>query len=242
MKKTAILTLAMLALGASLASAAGGLYLHFNGCTLDGGTSSATFACDVNTGSEVLFASVVIPENMPMFTATSAIVDATVDAAALPDWWLTAPGQCRANAVTMSFDPSLLATACGDIWQGSINLSVFQAQQFLHGPNTVRFNGGAAIPAGSEISLVADGTTELNVSRLNISHTKSTGAGSCAGCNVGVCLTLQECYLQQPAGFPVYRVTTPVNAVVALNSSPVQCQGATPTRNRTWGAVKGLYR
>lgn len=242
MKKIATLTVALLALSASYALAAGGLYLHFNGCTLDGGTFSSSFACDVNTGSEALIASVVIPADMPMFLGTSAIVDVSVDAPALPDWWLTATGQCRANAITMSFDPAVLATACPDIWGGTPNLSVFQVQQYLHGANTVRLNGGAAIPAGQEISLIADGTTELNAARVTINHSKSTGVGACAGCTFGACLVLQECYLQQPAGFPVYRVTTPIANVVTFNSGSLQCTGATPSKNRTWGAVKGLYR
>ena len=185
MKKIVTLSAAMLALSASLALAAGGLNLHFNGCTLDGGTSTASFACDVNTGSEALLASVVLPADMPKFLGTSAIVDVTVDAAALPDWWLTATGQCRANAISMSFDPTVLATSCADIWGGVPNLSVFQVQQFLHGANTVRLNGGAAVPAGQEIALVADGTTELNAARVTISHSKTAGVGACAGCMVG---------------------------------------------------------
>lgn len=243
MKKIATLTAAMLALSATFAFAAGGLNLHFGGCSVDvGASSSATFACNTNAGSEVLYASVVLPASMPLFLGTSALIDVTVESPTLPDWWQTAAGQCRANAISMSFDPSLLATDCGDIWGGTPNLSVFQLQQYLHGPNMVRLNGGAAVPAGQEIALVADGTTELNVARVSISHSKTTGTGACAGCEVGACIVLQECYLQQPAGNPLYRLTTPISNVVTFNGASPLCAGATPTQNRTWGAVKGLYR
>lgn len=243
MKKIVTLTAAMLALSATFAFAAGGLNLHFGGCSVDvGASSSATFACNTNTGSELLYASVVLPASMPLFLGTTALIDVTVDGPTLPDWWLTAAGQCRANAIAMSFDPTLLATDCADIWGGTPNLSVFQLQQYLHGPNMVRLNGGAAVQAGQEVALVADGTTELNIARVSINHTKSSGTGACAGCESSVCIVLQEAYLQQPAGNPLYRLTTPISNVVTFNGGSPLCAGATPTQNRTWGAVKGLYR
>lgn len=242
MKKIVTLTAALLAFGASMAFAAGGISLRYGGCAADGGTSAAVFACDVTTGQEVLYASVVLPANMPRFLGTSALVDVTVEAPTLPDWWLTAAGQCRANAISMSFDATVLATACADIWGGTPNLAVFQLQQGLHGPNTVRLNGGAAVQAGQEIALVADDVTELNVARVVINHSKTTGAGACAGCQAGVCIVLQECYLQQPAGLPLYRLSTPISNVVTFNNGALDCAGATPTQNKTWGAVKGMYR
>jgi hypothetical protein len=243
MKKVVTFTAALLAFGASMAFAAGGLNLHFDGCAADGGASSAVFACNVNTGQEVLFASIVLPADMPKFLGSSAIVDVLVEAPSLPDWWRTAAGQCRANAISMSFDASILVTPnCADIWNSQPNLAVFQVQQFLHGPSSVRLNGGAAVPAGSEIALVADGVTELNVARVVINHTKTTGVGACDGCLAGACIVLQECYLQQPAGMPLYRLSTPISNVVTLNNGSLNCTGATPTQNRTWGAVKGLYR
>lgn len=242
MKKIATLTVALLAFGAATAFAAGGLSLRVGGCTLDGGASSATFACDVNTGNDALVASVVLPADMPQFLGTTAIIDVTVDGASVPAWWMTGVGQCRANAITMSFDPAVVATNCADIWSGTPNLSVFQVQSALHGPNTFRLIGGAAVTAGSEVGLVADGTTELNVCRLTISHTKTVGAGACAGCNTGACFVLSECYLQQPFGMPQYRLSTPISNLVTFNAGPSNCLGAVPTQNRTWGAVKGLYR
>lgn len=242
MKKIVTLTAALLALGASMAFAAGGISLHFNGCALDGGATSSTFACNSNTGADVMFVSVVVPGDMPQFLGSTALVDVFVDGPALPDWWLTGPGQCRANAVSVSYDPVFLSTACADIWQGTPNLSVFQAQQYLHGPNMVRFNSGAAVQAGQEVSLVADGVTELNLCRLSISHGKTTGTGACAGCEIGACIVLQECYMQQPTGMPLYRVTTPISNVVSYNGGALSCAGATPTQNRTWGSVKNLYR
>lgn len=244
MKRIAMLTIALLATSASLALAAGGLNLYYNGCSTDvGAATSATFACDVNTGSNVLYASVIVPSDMPEFLGTTAIVDVTVDAPSLPSWWQTQLGGCRQSAVSMSFDPNVVATnTCADIWAGTPNLSVFQAQPFLHGPNTIRLNGGAAVTVGQEISVVADGSTELTVARITINHSATTGTGACAGCSAGACIVLSECYMQQTPPLPQYRLTTPISNVVTFNNGSQSCAGIVPTQNRTWGAVKNLYR
>ena len=241
MKKIVTLTAALLALSATMALAQGGLNLFSNGCSADvGASSSATFACDVNTGSNQLYASVIVPADMPMFTGTTAIIDVTVGAPALPSWWQVQPGGCRANAFSLSFDPANVATTgCNDIWAGSTNTPIQQVQVGLHGPNTLRLIGGAALTAGSEIPIVADGS-ELNVARVTISHINTL---SCSGCDTPVCLTLSECYLQQPGLLPQYRVTTPISNTVSFNNSgQLDCVGATPAKNRTWGQVKSLYR
>ncbi len=247
MKKILTLAATLMVIGAS-ASMASGLYLNWDDCSAasgGAGVQQKTFACNSNTGAGfALYTSVAVPTTMPKFTATSAIVDVAVDAPTLPDWWLTNAGQCRPNAVTMSFDPVVLALSCPNIWADGILLSVFAAQQGTNGPNKVRLNGGAAIPAGSEITVNADGT-ELLVSKVNISRTKSTGTGSCAGCNLGACLVLNECFLQQPAGMGDYRVTnaaTPGSNFVTWQGGVAQCPLPTPAQNRTWGAVKNLYR
>ncbi len=252
MKKLITLVVAVLALSASTAMAQSGLGLYWNDCSPasgGSGASSMTWACNANTGAGfALFTSVIVPTAMSKFTATSAIVDVTIESGTLPDWWQTNAGQCRPNAITMSFDPVVLAGSCLDIWQGSILLSVFAAQQGTnvqgHAANTVRLNGGAAIPAGSEINVPADGS-ELFVSKVNISRTKSTGVGSCAGCDLAACLVLNECFLQQPAGMGDYRVVNEApgrSRWVTWNGSPTNCPDGTPTQNRTWGAVKNLYR
>lgn len=249
MKKLFTLTATLLVLGASSAMAQSGLGLYWTDCSL-GGTSVATFACDVNSGGHAIIASVIIPQTMPQFTACSAIIDLTFEDPALPAWWQTASGQCRANAITVSYDPAILNnfSQCPDIWAGSLNLSVFQPQQGTnvqgHAVNTLRLNSGAAIPAGQEIEVVADGT-ELTLCRININHTKSVGTGACAGCNIAACIVFNEAKAQQPAG---QFSSTIVNEAPGLsrwltwNGSPTNCPDGTPTRNRTWGAVKSLYR
>jgi hypothetical protein len=244
MKKILTLAAALMVFGASASMAQGGLNLYWDGCS-DGGTGTKTFNCLSNTGAAfTAYASMVLPADMPLFAATSAIIDITFTGASIPAWWQTVAGQCSANRVTESYDSAQFVTNCADIWQGAINLSVFQAQPAVagHGPNTLRLNGGAAIPAGSEIAQIADGT-ELVVCKVSIGRTKTVGTGSCAGCTVGACLVLNECKAQQPAGVGDYTVINPAtsNFITWQTGSPV-CPQATPSQNRTWGAVKNLYR
>ena len=247
MKKLITLAVTLLALSASTAMAQSGLGLYWNGCS-DGGASVRTFACNLNTGSETMYATMKVPNDMPSFAATSAIIDITFETAGIPDWWMTLTGQCSANRVTESYDPAQFTTNCADIWQGSINLSVFQAQQGTnvqgHAANTLRLNGGAAIPAGSEIQVLADGT-ELVVCKVTITHTKTAGATGCAGCAIPACIVLNECKAQQPAGVGDYTVINEAPGMtrwVTWNGSPTNCPAGTPTQSRTWGAVKNLYR
>lgn len=230
---------------ASGAHAQSGLNLYWGGCS-DGGTMLRTFACNTNTGAAFeLYASVIIPTDMPRFAAASVIIDVHFIGVSVPSWWQVATGQCRANAVSMSFDPNQYVTNCPDIWGGAVPLSVFAPQYGIQGQaNELRLNGGAAVPAGQEIALVADGT-ELVISRVIITRAKTTGTGACAGCITGACLWFSESFLQQPLPDPAYRVTQPAfNSFAMWNGFTYgYCSGVwDAARNRTWGQVKGLYR
>lgn len=242
MKKILTLAAALMVFGAS-ASMASGLHLNWSNCS-DGGAKALSFACNSNSGSQTLFASIEIPADMPSFAATSAIIDIGVDAATLPAWWQTGTGQCRAGAIGITFDPLNIGGNCADLWGGNSNLSVFQLQPGVNGPNKLRLNSGAAIPAGSEIAVAADGT-ELSICKVTITRAKSTGTGACAGCATGACIVFNEAKLQQPAGIGDYTVTNAAAAgsnFVTWQAGIAQCPLPTPAQNRTWGAVKNLYR
>jgi hypothetical protein len=244
MKKIVTLAAALMIFGASASMAQGGLNLYWNGCS-DGGASAQTYACNSNSGAAfTMYASMILPADMPQFAATSAIIDITFSGATIPAWWQVLTGQCSANRVSESYDSANFTTNCSDIWQSAANLSVFQVQPAVagHGPNTMRLNGGAAVPAGSELAQVADGT-EMVVCKVSIGRTKTVGTGSCAGCNIGACFTLNECKAQQPAGVGDYTVTNPAASNFATwQVGGPSCPGATPAQNKTWGAVKNLYR
>ncbi len=249
MKKVLTLAATLMVLGAT-ASMASGLYLNWDDCAAGGVVKDKTFACGSNLGNVQVYCSAIVPADMPSFAATSAIVDVTVDGATLPDWWLTNSGQCRQNAISMTFDPTALAGGfnCWNIWHDNPNLSVFAVQQGTnvqgHSANQVRLNGGAAIPAGSEYDVPNDGA-ELIISKVIINFTKTINTGACAGCDVAACLVFNEAKMQQPAGIGDYTVTNAAETnsnYVTWQTNPTNCPLSTPALNRTWGAVKSLYR
>ena len=244
MKRIATTALLLLMAGAGPAAAQYGLGLYWDGCSADPHEQVKTFACDTNVGAPfVLYATIAVPVDVPQLVAATVVVDVWFwHSRSVPPWWQTALGQCRANAIGMSFDPPSLATAgCPDLWQQGLIMSVFAAQPHPYNPLAIRLNGGAVLPAGQEIHLLADGT-ELNVARIVIFHSKTTGTGSCGGCQDCAELVYLETKLQQPAGYGDYTVTnenTPGSNVAFWQEPWCIPVG---TRNRTWGALKGFDR
>jgi len=239
MKKVLTLAAALLVFGAS-ASMAQGLNLHWNNCYASGvGLTNLATSCASSTGLMTMVAS-VYPPAMPSFAATNTVVDFQVADPGLPVYWQTLAGQCRQNAIAISYDPNNNASDCPDLWQGAVNLQVSQVQNGVNGPNRVRIIGVAAVPAGSELNVPAG--SEQWVCRVTVSRANTIGACN-TGCSLPVTIVLNEMYMQQPGGLPAYRITNPAdNYCVGLNGGNAQCPGATPTQNTTWGAVKGLYR
>jgi hypothetical protein len=187
-----------------------------------------------------MHASVVVPTAMPTFASATAVIDIHVDDVGLPAWWMTDAGQCRANSISMSFDPANNATSCGDLWAGNPNLQVTAIQQGLHGANSVRVNGVAALPAGSEISVPAN-NAELWVCRIQINRANTLACT--AGCTSGACIVLNQIDMLDPNN-PKISVTNEATRqyVTWTAAGGLNCPLGTPTVNRSWGSVKSLYR
>jgi hypothetical protein len=115
---------------------------------------------------------------------------------------------------------------------GNPVLQLISIQQSLH---SVRIDGVAALPAGSEIAVGAD--QELWVCRVNITRANPL---NCAGCAAPAGIWLDEIKLQSPNA-PSQRITNEWNNnCLGLNGGSWNCY--TPAQNRSWGAVKSLYR
>lgn len=223
--------------------AQGGTNLFWDDCST-GGATDRSFACDGNAGDPfTMVVSVVPPQNVPQLNGVWVAIWAEASDATVPAWWSAGDGQCRQGAVTGSFDPAANPSGCPDLWQGTANLSVFHFAPGLTGPNSFLLRGAAAVAPGSEVSVVADGT-ELYVCKIVVTRSKTTGTGNCPGCDVGACLVLVECRLTQPDGAGDFVLSTADvnNWITWQGGGSLQCPGSVPTRQRTWGAVKGLYR
>ena len=69
-----------------------GINLSWDDCGLSG-SQIKTFACNTNTGEDVLVASFRPPSGVSQFLGLSA--DLRIASTQLPAWWRHGPGQCR---------------------------------------------------------------------------------------------------------------------------------------------------
>ena len=240
--------------------------LSWDHCVGDGRIADRTFACNTNSGEDVLVLSFVLHDSTRTgFAALGVKVDFTPVAASVPSWWRLLSGQCRANAVSMSFDwsdPTLPPSSCLP-WHGpAAQLSVLQ---YKYGPAD-RFyaDAGAAVPAGQEQVLLVG--QEYLIARIKIRRSKTVGTGACEGCGVPVCIGFSQLLLQYPGNHPYdYVAGAGLNTVTWQGgyvasypttsgrpcSHPSLCPYVNrlectlppvPARGQTWGVIKTLYR
>jgi len=86
-----------------------------------------------------------------------------------------------------------------------------------------------------------------------VSNIKTVGTGACAGCQTGVCIVFNSILLNTPILANDRTLSGPSNGTDSNycmwqgGGNPTVgvitgCPAATPTKQRTWGAVKALYR
>jgi hypothetical protein len=241
-----------------------GVNLRWDQCYSDGGVINRTFACDTNAGSDRLVMSFVLDSEMLDVTGMETRVFIESASPALPSWWsMRNAGTCRLASLSLGTTLPPGALNCVDWANGNAVGGIGNYVIGELGPNSVVINAACAVSPENLATLAAG--QEYFVGSLTINHAKTVGTGSCAGCDVPVCIV-----------FDRLRVTTPVLAnnrtlqggangpdsqfarwqngqetnVTIVFSGPnfgfyhsYTCElSATPTRGSTWGAVKSLYR
>jgi hypothetical protein len=246
MKKTVILCGVLLALSASLASAAG-VNLAWNNCVGGGGVHDMTFACNTNNNASAhtFVASFRAPAGISAYISNEGTVELQSNSTPLPAWWaLKGTGQCRNGAATADANFATGPFGCTDLWAGSASGALASYNVGYLQPNRGRMNLVFAVGSAGAAALNAD--EEYYAFKVLILNTKTIGTGSCAGCSDGVCIVCTKINVVQPNGTPGGNValTNPAESsfVTWNNPSPETCTGATPTKNTTWGSIKSLYR
>ena len=247
MKKCILIAGALLALGASAASAAG-INLSWADCGT-AGTQNATFACNANSGAPfTAVGSFDPPAGIAKFLGIAAQIDITTDQANLPDWWKHGSAVCRGTTgLATSFDFTSGPFTCADFFGGQA-AGGFAYDVGFGTPARARFRIQAAIPAGTEGPVAAG--TEYYAFKANFLRPKTVDAGAvlaCVGCANPACIVLNEIQLFQPlASGNDPQIFNPRDRQFVTWQSPVggppNCPGSTPTQNKTWGQVKSLYR
>jgi len=251
MKKILTLTAGLMIM-ASVAMASG-LYLTPGDCSASGNSQTLSNPCTSNIGTAfTLVASVVLPQPVPRFVSAGTVVDMQSATATLPDWWRVDGAGCRPAAPSAQMD-NTIAPSCLTLWDSGTSVGVFQAQVGTMttpplAPNRLRLNAVGALIAETDLTDLVD---EQASCKFAITRSLSTGAGACAGCNVGVSFALNEINFLTN-GSAGGSINAPGDLVVTnpatLTSAGVNYQPggpgyqATPTNNRTWGSIKALYR
>ena len=246
---------AVLMLSVTAAYAAGTLNMEWNNCTGEGnGAVNKTFACGVNTGTNVLVCSFVAPANVASFNGCEVLVDIITQTSPLPAWWTMytmgdGSANCR-SALSGNVTINGAYTVCQDVWAGNgVGGIAGYANPLVALPNvgsatnraTIDF--AAAVPGGAEQALTEG--TEYFICNINIGNTKSTGTGNCAGCSDPACLSFTRLNVTQttnPPGQADFTIATAgVNSLVTWQGAGANC-AAVPVKKATWGAIKSMYR
>src|SRR5439155_23888714 len=139
-----LLPAALLVLCADVASATG-INLSWNDCGL-AGTQTQTFACNANTGANILVASFVPPPNVNEFVGLSSEIDISTGQATLPDWWKHGTSECRGTTgLSVSFDFTSGPFSCADFYSESA-AGGFAYDVGFEGPDRARLRIQGAVP------------------------------------------------------------------------------------------------
>lgn len=254
------LALILFAATASTASAAQGLSMAWNRCLGDpSATQNATFACNTNLGSHVIYGSFRLASPMSIVIGIEMMVDLQVEAPALPPWWqLYYQGSCRQSSLSMQTFPDPSDLACLDWAEGlsigglggyctSANVNPNGCGVPGQPANRARIKMITAVAPNDAQNLVAD--QDYFGFGLQISHTKTVGEPSCAGCTTPACIVFNSANVVARDNVEMRFISAPVgpgsSTITWLGGGAggqSGCYLATPAKKSTWGAVKALYR
>jgi hypothetical protein len=246
MRILGIIAAAALVLSLPSIAAAGTLKLRWDACWGDGGVANKAFACDVNTGTNLLVASLIPSLAVHSVEDIESRIDLRFAGGSVPAWWqFHAALTCRQNSLTMVPQAPASSIACVD-WAGVAAIGAI-ADYTMGGPF-----GAASIQIVSYLPppILADFDPgqEYFLYSLSINHLKTVGPTACAGCNLGVCLGLQYVELSSPppggvVTFDAFSFDTDWLATWQGGAlSGTSCSFSTAAHTSTWGSVKALYR
>jgi len=252
-QSTVLLGFALLAAAPAHAASGPGVNLSWSRCQGDGGVQNATFACDTNTGQEVLVGSLVLPAPLAQVSGNEVSIDLISQDDPLPLWWdFKSPGTCRLNSLHFNTTADASDVICVD-WAAGNSMGGIGAYTTGTPPSMGNIDPSLAprhrrcvmalaVPPDQLVDLQGD--TEYFSFNLVIDHAKTVGTGACGGCSGSVCLVLQMIDVTTPVlanNIFMGNATTPGSNMARWQGNGVDCS-LVPVKNKTWGEVKALYR
>jgi hypothetical protein len=244
---TALVAASLLALSPSAAAAEGVAISWKNFCWgEEGSANNLTWLCNSNTNTNVrMTCSFKLDAATPDFNGVGVFLEGMTEASAVPDWWklgAAETGDCRAGAISVSADGSVLANGgtdvCIDPWtpNGGGNGGLG-----LYSWDTNRMHANAAWALADAIPLEAN--VEYFALQFRVSAEKTVGG--CAGCLIPVIWGLSRIDWTTPTTINSLDICyTGGNQCVTWQNSTLPCGVCNPddARNTTWGQIKSLYR
>ena len=241
MKKTLLLAGLLLALTASVASAAGISVAWGNDCWGLNPVSDYTWACNSNVNSNIRMMCTFKPAvTKATLVAADLYMEGMTEAAVVPDWWKLAAGECRGLALSLSVDGGNISDpeACLDLWQsqGGGGIGLYSSEG-----NRMSINAVWAVADAVE----APAETEIMAAQFRVSAVKTLGTTACGGCLVPAIWALNYInvgYLGDTESTILDYPYVGGNQCLTYQGSVLPCAKPVPARNTTWGQVKSLYR
>jgi hypothetical protein len=211
-----------------------------------------SFACDTNTGTDLLTVSLALATPEPNVVRIEYLVDLATASTGLPAWWdLAATTGCRSGALRTDAVIAADAVACAD-WAEGQALAALTTAGSVSTPNTLRLRGQVVVP--TPVPLAAG--QEWFVAHVGFSHARTVGTGACDGCTTPACVVLKRVSLFDPTFSNIHAVRTVFPGaqgavttwqggagVVRTNVAGfTDCPAATSVQRSRWGALKSLYR
>jgi hypothetical protein len=251
-RKPRLLTTAILAL-LVLASAPGAgaralttpaLTLAWSDCLESGGgATTVAFGCAANTVTFTLQPAFTLAAAVDSVVAIEGVVDVLSQSGTLPSWWELQPGGCRGSAL-VALEP--VGSGCSDPWAGN-GVSAIQAYRVspeTSAPDRARIVFTASVLPSQKVALQPG--IPYTGPALALGTQTTVGTNACSGCSATACLVFNSVTLKRVPG------ATGADIVISDPASTANWaywQGTTgldcavvPVRNRTWGAIKSLYR
>jgi hypothetical protein len=223
-----------------------------------GNAWATVFACHTNSSSRswTMTASFMLDTDMPDFIGVELVILGQSDRSTLPDWWkLGAAPDCRAGMARFGADYSGVSSeTCWD-WTGGLQCEVFSYTWDTYGTQIV---AAAALDTLHPIDILAG--AEYYAGGVTITNGSTVGTGACGGCAYGFLWGLASVTAlghegrrdEQTGPIPggnqclvwntAYNLCSPVHAPNLKAGVPAVPCGATASRQKTWGAIKSLYR
>jgi hypothetical protein len=257
MKKILLVSMALIAFGASLAHAQGGINLAWNNC-LGVGTHAVNvdYACDGSRNGipyRGVF-SFTSPATMDEFVGIQGVLDFRTPEPTLPDWWKLGVGDCREGNFNYpaAFTGIGNTTTCLNPWTGA-NTGGGWAYYFQnkgdHPDTPTPWPGYGRI----KFAFARDNSKHLDAGVHYVAGVWTLDTfgddGTCAGCALPACLVQNSVELYQVSGSPpqdIYYISdAATRQYITWQGGAIGGSGCpleVPAKNVTWGSIKALYR